>query len=99
MRHARMFFNRPDYDLSSAAAGSFAFTPTTEMIEALSRNYSNTTAMIFRKPPEFGDIPASITRIEHIANGNLSVDASERDAMPDSVTEAPQWRHLHGFFR
>lgn len=31
VRHARMFFDRPDYDLASAAAGTFAITPSKGM--------------------------------------------------------------------
>ena len=32
VRHARMFFNRPDFDLASAVPGSFALTPHDGMI-------------------------------------------------------------------
>ncbi|MDQ0304879.1 hypothetical protein J2S75_003929 [Ancylobacter polymorphus] len=46
VRHARMFFNRPDYDLASAVAGSFALVPTPKMVPGLIRDYSNMTAMI-----------------------------------------------------
>lgn len=69
VRHARMFFDRPDYDLASAVPGSFAIAPTGEMIEALSRDYANTVAMIFGDPPDFSSILASIDKIEQIANG------------------------------
>ncbi len=37
VRHARMFFDRPDYDLASAAAGGFAISPAGGMTEALGR--------------------------------------------------------------
>ncbi len=33
--HARMFFNRPDFDLASAVCGSFALAPHHAMIEQL----------------------------------------------------------------
>ncbi|MBU5545359.1 hypothetical protein KQJ07_16065, partial [Enterococcus sp. S133_ASV_20] len=56
VRHARMFFNRPDYDLASAVAGSFALAPTPAMTDALERDYANTTAMIFGEAPGFEDI-------------------------------------------
>ena len=68
VRHARMFFDRPDYDLASAAPGTFAITPTGTMADALSLDYANTTAMIFGKAPEFDEIIASIKSIEWALN-------------------------------
>jgi hypothetical protein len=68
VRHARMFFDRPDYDLASAAPGSFAIAPIDGMIEALTRDYDNTKAMIFGGPPDFADILASVGAIERIVN-------------------------------
>lgn len=68
VRHARMFFDRPDYDLASAVPGSFAIAPTGAMIDALSRDYANTTAMIFGVAPDFQAILMSVGEIERIAN-------------------------------
>lgn len=68
VRHARMFFNRPDFDLASAVPGTFAIAPTTGMIDALRRDYANTTAMIFGAAPEFDDILASAKKIEQLLN-------------------------------
>ena len=68
VRHARIFFDRPDYDLSSAMPGSFAVAPTGAMIDALSRDYANMTAMIFGEPPMFEDILESVDRVERIIN-------------------------------
>ena len=68
VRHARMFFDRPDYDLASAAPGSFAIAPVTKMVDALARDYSNTTAMIFGVAPSFDDILASTRQIEQDLN-------------------------------
>ncbi len=68
VRHARMFFDRPDYDLASAAPGSFAITPVAKMVDALARDYENTTAMIFGTPPSFDDILKSAGRIEDQLN-------------------------------
>jgi hypothetical protein len=68
VRHALMFFNRPDYDLASAVTGSFALVPTAEMIEALARDYENTASMIFGNPPRFEDILTSMEAIERMAN-------------------------------
>lgn len=68
VRHALMFFNRPDYDLASAAAGSFALVPTVGMVDALARDYANMTPMIFGEAPRFEDILASMAEIERAAN-------------------------------
>lgn len=68
VRHARMFFDRPDYDLASAVPGTFAIEPAPKMIDALVRDYANTTAMIFGAPPGFGDILASARQIERELN-------------------------------
>jgi hypothetical protein len=68
VRHARMFFDRPDYDLASATPGSFALAPIDGMIEALNRDYDNTKAMIFGTAPELTDILTSVSAIKRIAN-------------------------------
>jgi hypothetical protein len=68
VRHARMFFDRPDYDLASAAPRSFAIVPVDGMIEALTRDYDNTKAMVFGSPPKFTDILASVGAIERMVN-------------------------------
>jgi hypothetical protein len=68
VRHARMFFDRPDLDLASAEPGSFAIAPTADMVEALRRDYGNTAAMIFGVAPTFDDILASIAELDAAAN-------------------------------
>lgn len=68
VRHARMFFNRPDFDLASAKRGSFTLVPEKGMINALERDYAATTAMIFGNAPDFADVLASIATIEAKAN-------------------------------
>jgi hypothetical protein len=68
VRHARMFFNRPDYDLASAVAGTFAIAPTDSMMNALARDYANTTPMIFGASPDFQDILVSARQIEELVN-------------------------------
>ena len=68
VHHARMFFDRPDYDLASAVPGTFAIRPTGAMIGALENDYANTTAMIFGAAPAFEEILASSKRIERIVN-------------------------------
>ena len=72
VQHARMFFDRPDYDLASAEPGRFAVAPTEAMTEALVRDYANTTPMIFGTAPAFADILASAHRIEETINGGVS---------------------------
>lgn len=68
VRHARLFFDRPDYDLASAVTGSFAIAPRGPMIDALRRDYDATRAMIFGAAPAFADILASAERIEDAIN-------------------------------
>lgn len=68
VRHARMFFDRPDYDLASAVPGTFAVAPVGEMVDALKRDYANMTAMIFGAAPAFEDILESAARIEQTIN-------------------------------
>lgn len=68
VRHARMFFDRPDYDLASARPGSFAIVPSDGMIDLLRRDYDNTVAMIFGTPPKFDAIYASLVEIEAAIN-------------------------------
>ena len=69
VHHARMFFDRPDYDLASAVPGTFAITPTCAMASALENDYANTTAMIFGAAPAFEEILASIKESELVVNG------------------------------
>lgn len=66
--HARMFFDRPDYDLASAEPGSFALVPVDGMVDALRRDYANTTAMIFATPPPFEDVMKSIRVLDDAVN-------------------------------
>lgn len=68
VRHARMFFNRPDYDLASAVPGTFAVAPVGEMVDALKRDYANTTAMIFGEAPAFEEVIESAAQIEQAIN-------------------------------
>ena len=67
-RHARMFFDRPDYDLASAALGTFAIAPTVAMLEPLGRDYANTAPMIFGEVPAFEEILTSTAKLELVIN-------------------------------
>lgn len=71
VRHARMFFDRPDYDLASAEPGSFALAPVEGMTAALRRDYANTAGMIFGEPPGFDAILDSMQRLEAAANDQI----------------------------
>lgn len=63
-RHARMFFNRPDFDLESAAAGQFTIAPAEAMIDPLRRDYMNMAGMIFGAAPPFDAVMTSITDLQ-----------------------------------
>ncbi len=62
--HARMFFNRPDYDLASAMSPTFALTPHHEMIDQLRVDYKAMRGMIFGAPPDFEAVLNSILSLE-----------------------------------
>lgn len=66
--HARMFFNRPDFDLASAVPGSFALTPHDAMIEQLRVDYRAMQGMIFGDPPAFEAVIESIASLEASLN-------------------------------
>jgi len=68
--HARMFFNRPDFDLASAASGSFALAPHDAMIEQLRVDYRAMQGMIFGDPPNFEAVLESISLLETRLNEN-----------------------------
>jgi Nucleotidyl transferase AbiEii toxin, Type IV TA system len=68
VRHARMFFDRPDYDLASAVPGTTAIAPVGGMVDALRRDYANITAMIFGIAPGFEEIVASAKQIDDAVN-------------------------------
>lgn len=68
VRHARMFFDRPDFDLASAARGTFAVAPAGGMLDALARDYAAMRAMIFGTPPSFEAVLASVRVIDTRVN-------------------------------
>lgn len=70
VRHARMFFDRPDFDLASAQPGTFAIAPVEGMIDALRRDYANTAAMIFGEPPSFDLILDSMQQLDAAVNAS-----------------------------
>jgi hypothetical protein len=64
VRHAVMFFGRPDLDLGSAAAGKFAVTPGEAMVNGLRRDYQAMVGMIFGRVPPFEEVMASMALLE-----------------------------------
>jgi Nucleotidyl transferase AbiEii toxin, Type IV TA system len=69
VRHARMFFNRPDFDLATAAPGSYALVPHDEMLTKLEQDYRAMSGMIFGEAPAFRAIIDSIVNLEKRLNG------------------------------
>ena len=62
--HARMFFNRPDFDLTSATPGSFALMPHDGMVDQLRNDYRAMQGMIFGEPPALDAVLDSIAALE-----------------------------------
>jgi hypothetical protein len=68
VRHARMFFNRRDFDLATARPGTFALVPHDDMLANLETDYAAMTGMIFGEVPVFAKIIESIAEFEHRIN-------------------------------
>jgi hypothetical protein len=68
VRHAKMFFNRPDFDLASAVSGSFTLSPHDGMTEILEKDYEAMSGMIFGTIPPFKEVMASIAELERRIN-------------------------------
>jgi hypothetical protein len=64
VRHALMFFGRPDFNLESASVGKFAIAPSEPMLSGLRRDYEAMTGMIFGPVPAFDAVMASIKLLE-----------------------------------
>jgi len=68
VRHARMFFNRPDLDLASATPGTFALTPHDGMLADLRRDYEAMSGMVFGAVPNVDEVVAAISELEQRIN-------------------------------
>ena len=66
--HARMFFNRPDFDLASAAASTFALCPEGGMYDDLRRDYDAMRTMIFGPAPDFAAVIESVAELQSKLN-------------------------------
>lgn len=64
VRHAQMFFGRPDFNLAGAVPGTFRLAPTGTMVDALRRDYEAMMGMIIGEAPDFDAIMASVTTLE-----------------------------------
>lgn len=66
--HARMFFNRPAFDLASAVPPTFVLMPEGDMYAALKQDYAAMTGMIFGQAPSFEAVTESIADLERRVN-------------------------------
>ena len=62
--HARMFFNRPAFDLATAVAPTFALMPEGEMYDSLKQDYAAMSGMIFGEPPRYEAVMESISSLQ-----------------------------------
>jgi hypothetical protein len=60
--------NRADFDLASAATGSFALAPHDGMVESLRTDYQAMAGMMFGAVPDFNAVLAAITTLEERVN-------------------------------
>jgi len=67
-RHARMFFNSPDFELDHAVAGTFRLVPPPDMQVLLERDYDAMTMMITGAVPSFADVMKAIVELERRLN-------------------------------
>ncbi len=75
--HARMFFNRPAFDLATAVAPTFAIRPEGKVLDDLRRDYRAMSGMIFGKAPAFEAIIEDIAVLETALNAQPTEGASE----------------------
>ncbi|WP_217632606.1 nucleotidyl transferase AbiEii/AbiGii toxin family protein [Marinobacter sp. AC-23] len=77
--HARMFFNRPPFDLATAVAPTFSIRPEGKMLDDLRRDYRAMSGMIFGEAPAFDAIIEDIARLEKSLNAQPAENFSESD--------------------
>lgn len=66
--HARMFFNRPAFDLASAHPPGFVLVPEGGMYDDLRRDYAAMSGMIFGTAPRFEDVVETIAELQSTVN-------------------------------
>jgi hypothetical protein len=67
-RHARLFFNSPDFDLDHAVPGTLTLAPSPAMLEPLERDYHAMSGMIMGAVPPFGEVMDAISLLERQLN-------------------------------
>ena len=68
-RHARMFFNNPDFDLDHAVPGTLMLVPSRAMTDPLERDDAAMAGMIMGGAPSFADVMAAVLALEQRLNG------------------------------
>lgn len=63
-----MFFNSPDLDLDHAAPGTFALTPSSAMLDLLTRDYDAMAGMIMGEVPDLKEVIRAIAELEGRVN-------------------------------
>lgn len=63
-RHARMFFNTPDFDLDEAGPGTFSLAPSASMMDALERDYNAMATMIMGPVPPVAEVMDAVSSLE-----------------------------------
>lgn len=63
-RHAKMFFNSPDFELDDAVAGSFRVLPPADMQVLLERDYDAMATMVMGQVPSFADVMKAVENLE-----------------------------------
>jgi hypothetical protein len=66
--HARIFFNRPAFDLATATPTTFSLRPEGKMLDDLRRDYRAMSDMIFGEAPAFDEIIENIIELETALN-------------------------------
>ena len=71
VKHARIFFDRPPFDLASAVSPSFALLPEGKMLDDLRSDYAAMSGMIFGEAPDFDRVIEKIAMLEKQLNATL----------------------------
>jgi hypothetical protein len=69
-RHARMFFNTPDFDLDKAVPGTFSLAPSASMLDALERDYNAMVTMIMGPVPPLAEVMDAVSSLEARLNAS-----------------------------
>ena len=77
--NARMFFNRPAFDLATVAAPTFSILPEGKMHNDHRRDYRAMSGMIFGEAPAFDATIKDIAELEAALNAWPAEGSSEAD--------------------